>query len=769
MKNRWLFVIAALLAQGTTPAYSDESFLVKDIRIEGLQRIAEGTVYNYLPIHPGEELVQARSSEVLKALFETGFFQNIVLEREGSTLVIKLTERPTIGKITVSGNKDIKTDNLNSTLKTAGLAEGYVFDRATLEQVRNELERLYFSHGKYAVKVEVKVEEQKHNRVNIEIVVDEGNPARIKTINLVGNNQYSSDTLLKEFTLSASNLLSIATRADQYDKQKLSADLESLRTFYLDRGYLNFQVISTQVSITPDKQDIFITINLEEGEKFTLSDYSIAGETILPPEKLMPLITLKTGETFSRAKVANVVKSLGDRLGQEGYAFAKINPVPEIQEAEKTVSLTFYVDPGKKIYVRRIAFEGNAKTKDEVIRRDLIQMESAAVNTKRIEESKVRLNRTGFFSDVKVEMRPVAGVTDQVDVIYVVEEASAGQLGGGVGYSDVDGLLFNASISNRNFLGSGKNLDLNFNHSKEITTYSAAYNDPYYTLDGVSRGFNVFYSETDLGRSTDLTNYTTDVYGANVSYGIPMSPLDRLTFGYGYQSTSLKFGATVPYEIQQFQSLHNNRNNEVTVALGWVHNSFDRFVFPENGLQQSVGLSTTVPGSDLEYYRLTYNMHWYKSLGQGFILMTLGMLGYGDGYGNTESLPFYKYFYAGGARTIRGYKESSLGPRDTFNNPFGGNFLSTGTVALIVPNFFAPETKAIRLAWFFDGGQVYDFYEKTVVGTTIGRNSGFRYTTGLSLTWMSPIAPLVFSFGKPLNKHPGDKVQEYSFTFGTVF
>lgn len=772
MKRRWLTALAAgLLTNYAVSVHGFERFVVKEIRIEGLQRITEGTVYNYLPVTVGESLAPEKTGEILKALFETGFFQDIELKRDGNVLVVQVIERPTIGKITVTGNKEVTEENLLSTLKTAGLSEGYVFDRSMLEQVRNELERLYFSHGKYAVKVDTTVENQPHNRVSVSITIDEGQAARIKAINLVGNYAFSTSELLKSFTLSPTNYASWISQADQYDKQKLSADLEALRTFYLDRGYLNFRIISTQVAITPDKQDIYINVNIEEGNEFRLSGFQLAGNTILPESELLPLVDLKDDEVFSRAKVAGVVKKLTDRLGQEGYAFAKINPVPDIQDEERTVRLTFYVEPGNKIYVRKVMFEGNSKTKDEVIRREIIQMESAPVNTKFIEDSKARLNRTGYFTNVSVETRPVSGTTDEVDIVFTVEEASSGQLGGGVGYSDVDGLLFNANVSNRNFLGTGKSVDFNFNRSKAYTTYNLAYNNPYYTIDGISRGFNVFYSETDLGKATSITNYTTDAYGANMSYGMPISPHDRLTFGYGFQSTSLSVGQIqVPTEILAFVAENGTKSNEVTVAFGWIHNTFDRMVFPEKGLQQAAGATFSVPGSHLEYYRLSYSAQNYQPLTHGFIAMTTGTLGYGNGYGKNDTLPFYKNYFAGGSRTVRGFEESSLGPTDSLGNPFGGNFLVTATAALIIPNFFI-DTKAIRVAWFLDGGQVYDLENRqSTTNPNESRNpSGLRYSTGLSLTWMSPIAPLVFSLATPLNEHEGDRIQNFAFTFGTVF
>lgn len=770
MNNRWLSaLVVSVLTHYSASAYAD-SFVISDIRIQGLQRITEGTVLNYLPVHVGDELPDSATTEVIKALFETGFFQDISLEREGDILVINLVERPTIGKITVSGNKDITADNLLTTLKTSGLSEGYVFDLSTLEQVRNELERLYFSHGKYGVKVETQVEEQDKNRVCITITIDEGQAAHIKAINIVGNQQFSTSTLLKNFTLSPTNITSWVLQADQYDKQKLSADLEALRTFYLDRGYLNFQIISTQVSITPDKQDIYITINIEEGCQFTLDAVSLAGDTILPVESLMPLVCVKEGEIFSRSKAADTVRLLQDRLGQEGYAFAKVNPVPDIHDADKTVSLSFYVEPGNKIYVRRVLFEGNTKTKDEVIRREFVQMESALFNMSSIEESRLKLNRTGYFTDVKSDIRPVPGTTDQIDVVFVIEEAQAGQLGGGVGYSDSDGLLFNANVTNRNFMGSGNSLDFSFNKSKAYTTYNLSYTNPYYTPEGISRGFNIFYSKTDEGKGTNITNYSTDAVGANISYGIPISRVDRLTYGYGVQSTHLGFNeATVPLQINNFINIHGPNSQEVNFAFGWSHNTLDRLIFPQNGLQQSFGITTSLPGARLQYYRLSYNHQWYKHLGGGFVLTSSALLGFGGGYGKTHALPFYKNFFAGGIRTIRGFQESSLGPKDSLGNPFGGNLLTTASIGVVIPNFLMPDLKSVRFAWFVDAGQVFSTIAKSNPEAPSAYPSGFRYSTGLSATWISPIAPMVFSIAVPLNRHPGDRVQYPAFTFGTVY
>ncbi|MFO1258872.1 MAG: outer membrane protein assembly factor BamA [Gammaproteobacteria bacterium] len=756
------------------PAFAFEPFVVQKIQISGLERISEATVLNYLPVQTGQTVQESQSPQIIRALFNTGFFDDVGLERSGDALVVTVKERPAIGKIEVSGNKDIKTEDLLESLKSAGLAEGHTFDKAMLERVRNELERMYFSHGKYAVEIDAKVTEQPRNRVAIAIHIVEKDAARIKEINIIGNQAFSSEKLLKQFSLSPSNLLSWFSKNDQYAKQKLGADLETLRTFYLDRGYLNFQIVSTQVSISPDKRDIYVTINIDEGSPYTIRDFDVGGDLLLSRDILMPLITLKKGDTFSRTKVGQIIKVLTDRFGQEGYAFAQVNPVPELDEANKTVRVVFFIEPGSRVYVRRVLFEGNTKTRDEVLRREMTQLEGAPVSTTKVEESRTRLNRTGYFSEVEVETRPVPGVPDQVDVIYTVKEASAGQLSGGIGYSDVDGVLFNASVSNRNVLGTGNSVEFNFNQSKAFTTYNLSYNNPYYTMDGISRGFNAFFSKTDLSRTTNVSNYTTDAYGTNVNYGIPINATDRVSFGIGVQETRLHTSVEyAPEEIKNFVRKEGEVSAELSLALGWTRNTLDRFLFPENGYRHAISLNFTAPGSDLQYYKLTESSQWYWPIGKGFIGTLNTNFGFGGGYDRTDALPFYQNFYAGGSRLVRGYQESSLGPRDTNGNPFGGNFLAAASVGLVLPNFIAPESRSVRMTLFVDAGQVYDFKYRTRTladGRTINRNpDGLRYTTGVSLTWMSPLAPLVFSLATPLNEHRDDKTQVFSFSFGTFF
>jgi outer membrane protein insertion porin family len=648
--------------------------------------------------------------------------------------------------------------------------------------MRNELERLYYSHGKYAVKVETVIDEKEKNRVDIAINVQEGNAARIKAIEFTGNQDFTDAQLSKVFNLSKSNAFSWFSHTDQYDKQKLSADLETLRSFYLDKGYLNFKIHSALVSISPDKRDIFVTINLEEGEQFTLTDYSLAGDYILAPEELIPLINLKKGEVFSRSDVANVVKLITERLGEHGYAFAKVNPVPELDEQNNTVKLSFFIEAGNLVHVRRVTFVGNTKTRDEVLRREVIQMESAPVNTRWVEDSRTRLNRTGYFSEVKVETVPVSHATDLVDVVFTVEEASAGQLGGGLGYSDVDGLIFNANVTNRNFLGNGTSIDLNFNHSKAYTTINMSYLEPYYTIDGISRGVNAYYSKTDFSKSTSISDYNTDAFGANVNYSVPTSPTSRFNFGFGYQNTKLFIpdrsvdgaGNVFPaLELGRFVDEYGTKSDEVSVVFGWSQNTFDRYMFPTNGLSHGLSVSTTVPGSDLQYYRITYNMQYYKSLAYGFIFTSNAALGYGNGYGDTKELPFYRNFFAGGPRTLRGFEENSVGPRDSTNNPFGGNVLATGTLGLILPNMFNIDPKAVRAVVFVDAGQVYDLENQWRFDNgSVKRHDddSIRTSIGASITWMTPMAPLVFSYAFPMNYNKEqDKIKRFTFTFGTVF
>ena len=754
--------------------FAFEPFVIKDIRFQGLERISEGTVLNYLPVKVGDSVNDSKTPPIMKALFKTGFFSDIQLSRDGSVLVVTLKERPAIGKINITGNRDIKTEELEKALKSAGFSEGRTFDKALLAEVEQELQRQYFSRGKYGVTIDTTVTPESRNRVLIDMRVHEGRVAKIREIHFVGNHLFQDSTLEKQMQLSTTNWLSWFTKEDQYAKQKLAGDRETIRSYYLDRGYLNFDLRSTQVAISQNKQDIYITFNLKEGEQYRVSELGFRGRLIVPESELRTLLKSQKGDVFSRREITESVTAMSDRLGEEGYAFAKIDVEPVLDKENKTVALIFRIDPGQRYYVRQVRFVGNIKTRDDVLRREVAQFEGAFASSKRIKEAEAHLNRTGYFSEVQVDVQPVPGTSDQVDVVYTVKETASGQVSGSIGYSDLDGILFQFSVSNRNFVGTGNNVDFVFNKSAAATTYSVGYSNPYYTSWGVSRGFNLYYNETNLSHTTTIANYSTDNLGGDVSVGIPLNDLTKFTLSTGYNRTALAVNPyTVTPEIQGFIDQYGLLYQEVNASAGLTYNSLDRFTFPEKGSRASMALAGSVPGSELQYYKTTLEMQWYHPLWKSFIVAARGMTGYGVGYGKTHDLPFYKNFFAGGSRSVRGYGESALGPRDLQGAPLGGNLKVEGSLGLVLPNFIAPESKAIRLQAFVDGGQVYDTRDiKRVTDgqfVSVTNQRGLRYSTGLSVTWISPLAPLVFSYALPLNASAGDDVQRFAFSFGTYF
>ena len=540
-----LFLLVSQAVKG------DEEFIVEDIQVKGLQRISVGTVYNYLPVNVGERFSLDNVAPAIKALFKTGFFKDISLEREGSTLIVNVVERPSIAKIIFEGNKDLSKDDLTKALKKIGLAEGKVFDQQVLDKVEQELSRQYFSHGKYGLKITTEVSNLTRNRVGIHIKISEGRVAKIKQINVVGNNVFDDETLLRNLELSTSNLLSFYTKNDQYSKQKLQADLETLRSYYLDRGYINFNIESTQVAITPDKKDIYVTINVKEGDVYTLEKVKLAGNLVVDPQELIKLAKVGPGETFSRKNATETSKAISDRLGDDGYAFANVNMVPEINEAKKTVDMTFFVDPGKRVYVRRINMKGNSKTRDEVLRREMRQMESSWASSSKIERSKTRLERLGYFEEVNVETPPVAGTADQIDVNYTVTEKPSGNLSAGIGFSQTQGIVLNANIAQDNVFGSGKRVNIAFNNSDYATSYQFGFFNPYFTVDGVSQGYNLGYTKRNAGQ-INIANYSTNVMNAGVNFGIPLNEFDNLRFDVDVKHTELTKTDFTSNEIQDF-------------------------------------------------------------------------------------------------------------------------------------------------------------------------------------------------------------------------
>jgi outer membrane protein insertion porin family len=739
-------------------------FQIQDIRVEGLQRISAGTLFNYLPVEVSSTLDEARYPEVLRALFKTGFFTDVRLEREGDVLVVRVTERPSIASIDFEGNKDISNDDLTEALKQIGLAEGQVFDRSLLDRTELELRQLYFARGRYAVRIESEVKELPRNTVSIDISISEGTVARIKSIRIIGASTFEEEDLLEQLELEPPNWLSWISKRDRYSKSQLTADLETLRSYYLDRGYLKFSVDSTQVSITPDRKDIYITINVSEGAQYKVSGVEIAGDLPLPEESLWPLVSIAAGDVFSRAEATDTARRLSDRLGDEGYAFANVNTVPEFDEENRQVGLTLFIDPGRRVYVRRIDYSGNSRTYDEVLRREMRQMEGAWFSTTDVDRSRTRLERLGYFDEVNVETPEVAGSTDQVDVRYSVKERASGSLVLGAGFSQGSGVVLNASVSQDNFLGTGKRVSFTFNNSAVNRIYAFGYTNPYYTIDGVSRGFNVYYRTTDASEA-NLSDYTLDRFGGDVNYGIPLSEFDFLRFGLGATRTTVNFTDSTPQRIRDIlEAKETDVFDVLEGTLSWSHDTRNRAIFPDRGTQTRASAEVSVPGSDWEYYKLTYGQESYLPLSQRYTLFLRGEVGLGDGYGNDDSLPFYENFFAGGVRSVRGFKSNSLGPRDPITgDPIGGELRLIGSAEfLFPPPFVGGDLSTLRMSGFLDFGQVYESTE------TFEFNE-LRYSVGVGVQWLSPLGPLTLSFAKPINADELDEEESIQFTFGAAF
>jgi outer membrane protein insertion porin family len=748
-----------LLLNGTAQAF--EPFKVLDIRVEGLQRISAGTVFNYLPIKVGQTIDSQDTVNAVKALFKSGFFNDVSLERDGPVLVVFVRERAAISSIDIAGNKDLDSEELLEGLKEIGLAEGRVFDRSLLEKVEQELRRQYFSRGKYAVKIDTTVTPLDRNRVGILINVSEGRAARIKQINLIGNHAFPDEELLDEFSLTTPNFFSAFTKSDQYSKQGLSADLEILRTYYLDRGYLKFNINSTQVSITPDKKDIYITINIAEGNQYKIREVTLNGDLVVPAEELFPLIKINPGDVFSRKQVTESVDKISSLLGNQGYAFANVNTTPEMDDEANEVSLGFFVDPGKRVYVRRINIAGNVGTRDEVLRRETRQMEGGWYSTEQVERSRTRIDRLGFFEDVNVETPTVPGTTDQLDVNYSVTETSSGSVTAGAGFSQTSGVLFNASVQQENFLGTGKRVSFTFDNSEINTVYRFAYTNPYWTVDGVSRGFGLGYRKTDADEA-NLSDYSTDTRNVDINFGIPINEYDTIRFSVGYQGLDLKENSSSPLQVTDFIDEHGDSFDDAVFTGSWSHDSRNRILFTDTGGLQRISLETTTPGSGLEYYKLTYQQQRFIPLTRELTLGLKGNLGYGDGFGDYEQLPFFENFFAGGVRSVRGFEDNTLGPRDSDGDPIGGSFLTVFNAEIIFPIPFVEEAKGVRLSAFFDIGNVFEDYDSFDAGD-------LRYSAGLAGLWLSPLGPISMSFGFPLNAESDDDEQNFQFTVGTFF
>ena len=755
-----LLALALLLVLSS--GISAETFTVKDIRVEGLQRISAGTVFNYLPVQIGQTIQSEDTGEIIRALYKTGFFKDVRLEREGGVLVIFVHERSAIAKIDITGNKSIEDEQLLQALKDIGLAEGRVFNRSVLDRIERELHRQYFGLGKYGMTLQSTVTPLERNRVAILIDITEGSAARIKQINIVGNDAFDDDELLDTMKLNTGGWLSAFTKDNQYSRQKLAGDLEAIKSYYLDRGYINFLITSTQVTISPNKKDIYITVNVREGDVYTISDIRLAGNLVVDREEFFPLIHISRGEVFSRKKSVESSQRITELLSDNGYAFANVNSIPNINKAKKTVALTYFVDPGKRVYVRRINMSGNTQTRDEVLRREFRQMESAWFSGKKVKLSKERLQRTGYFEDVTLETKPVAGSTDQVDINVRVKEKSSGSLMAGIGYSQSQGIQFSSSIKQDNFLGTGKRVGLAFNTSEVNTHYQLSYTNPYYTVDGVSRGFDLQYKTTDFD-AAGVSNYSTDTVLAGVNFGIPLNEHDRFSVRFDVVNTDMKLGNNVSNELNTFVADNGNDYLDYRLSLDWTHDSRDQTLMPNKGGKKAFYAKATVPGSDLEYYKVGYRHRHFFPIVKKMVLSAKLDVAYGDSYGDTTELPFFENYYAGGPKSVRGFEANSLGPKGTGANtdPLGGNLKTVASPELFVPPPFKLLDQSVRFGAFVDIGNVFKHTDFDA--------GDLRASAGVSAVWLSPVGPLAMSVAAPINSESGDEEEMFQFSLGSSF
>ncbi|MES2817860.1 MAG: outer membrane protein assembly factor BamA [Pseudomonadota bacterium] len=782
-------LLPAVLAALMIAEVHAESFTISDIRVNGLQRVSAGSVFGALPLNVGEQADDRQLVDATRALFKTGFFQDIQLGRDGNVLVVTVVERPSISGIEIEGNKAISSEDLLKGLNQSGLSEGEIFQRATLEGVRNELQRQYVAQGRYSATIEAEVIPQPRNRVALKIDINEGKVAAIQHINVVGNSVFPDEDLTDLFELKTSNLLSFFKNDDKYAREKLSGDLERLRSYYLDRGYINMDISSTQVSITPDKKHVYITVNVDEGDKFTVGEVKLSGDLRVPESEVRALLLAKEGQVFSRKVMTTTSELITRRLGNEGYTFANVNGVPEADNEAKTVDITFVVDPGKRAYVNRINFRGNTKTEDEVLRREMRQMEGGWASTYLIDQSKTRLERLGFFKEVNVETPQVPGTDDQVDVNYSVEEQASGSITASVGFAQNAGLILGGSISQNNFLGTGNKVSVGLTRSEYQSNYNFGFVDPYWTVDGVSLGYNAFYRSTDYDDlDVDVSSYAVDSLGAGATIGYPISDTSRLTYGLTVQQDSIKTGQYTVDEIFDFLETEGDEYLNLKASVGWSESTLNRGVLANRGHSQSLVFETTVPGSDLSFYKLDYRGQVFTPLSDSYTLRLHTQLGYGDSYGSTTDMPFYEHYYAGGFNSVRGFKDSSLGPRSTPSRgeaitgnedtlrdpdqdplPFGGNVLVQGGVELLFPMPFVKDQRSLRTALFWDVGNVFD----TECGTRkecTGIDAGeLASSVGLGLTWITALGPLSFSLALPIVKPEEADTQVFQFSLGQTF
>jgi outer membrane protein insertion porin family len=763
-------------------AFAMEPFVIKDIKIEGLQRTEPGTVFNYLPVQVGDTMTEDKSSEAIKSLYRTGFFKDVRIEADQNILLITVQERPSIADIQFSGNKAFQSDKLKEGMKAIGLVEGQIYDKSKLEFAEQEIKKQYLAQGKYTATVKISASPLERNRVAIRFDIEEGIVSRIKEINVVGNQLYNKSDITSEFELKTTNWLSWWYKDDQYSKQKLTSDLEKLKSFYMNRGYLEFSIDSTQVSITPDKEDVYITINISEGPKYKVSDVKLAGDLQQVPEsELQNLIKIKKDDIFNREKITESTKAMNGRLGNDGFAFSNVNAIPNINKEEHTASFTFFVDPGRKVYVRRIDIEGNERTRDDVIRREFRQVESGWYAADKIDRSKVRLNRTQFFTDVNIETPAVPGSTDQVDLKVKVKERNTGSIMFGAGLSSSEGLVGSFNVTQANFLGTGDRVSAQVNTGKVNKTYALSITKPFFTPEGISLGYDIYRRDVNTS-SLNLVTYNTSSFGAGVRFSVPLSEKNSISYGLSLDNTevsNLQIDRSPTRYINYCSSVTGTSQstgctmNSLVASLGWTIDSRDDILFPKKGELRRINAEVSTPGLDIQMYKITLQESWYKDVTKDLTIMLNGQIGYADSYGGKE-FPFFKNFYVGGVNTVRGYRQGSIGPvclqgdsscgisTSTTNMFLGGNKQVIANAELFMPVPFIKNNNQFRLSAFIDAGNVYG-HDQSIDLTTL------RYSAGMGVLWVSPFGPLKLVYAQPFNNQSTDRTESIQFQMGQQF
>ena len=748
---------ALVLTLAAAPAAAIEPFVIKDIRVEGIQRTEAGTVFSYLPVKVGDTMTDEKAADAIRALFATGFFKDVTLEAQDGVLIVSVQERPSIAQLDFVGMKEFDKETVVKALNQVGLAEGRIFDKGLLDRAEQELKRQYLSRGRYAVNITTTVTPLERNRVALNFNIEEGEIAKIRQIRIIGAHSFPEKELLGQFFLRTPGIMTWYSKADQYSRQKLSADLETLRSYYLDRGFLEFNIDSTQVSITPDKKDIYITVSVTEGPQYKVSDIKVAGEPLIPEEEVLKLVKIKSGDVFSRARLTESTKAISERLGNDGYAFANVNAAPQLDKEKRLASFTFFIDPGRRVYVRRINITGNNRTRDEVIRREMRQFEGAWFSADKVNLSKRRVDKLGYFTDVAIETPAVAGTTDQVDVNINVTERPTGNVLLGAGFGSGEGLILSGSISQNNIFGSGKHVSVSVNSSRINTVYALSYTDPYYTVDGVSRGFDVYMRNIDAVNS-GLGRYQTKTLGGTLRYGVPITEIDTITYGVGYESTDITIYDDSPQFYKDYVATFGKNNNAVPANAGWARDGRDSLIYPTSGTLQRASAEIGLPLADLKFYKTQYQYQRYFPLTRQYTLMLNGELGYGGGYSD-KPLPFFKNFFVGGVNSLRGYRTFTVSPKDINGNPRGGSRKVLANAEFMFPFPGLENDKSVRVSAFVDAGMAGEKYDA----------GDLRYSTGMAVLWVSPMGPLKISVAMPLRAQPGDVKQPFQFTFGGAF